>query len=229
MENEAEEIDTQSTAVPKSSKASKRKASKKSTAKPAKVSSISLGTPSDEGFGDDMDSLKDLISKMESAESESNNEQKAETAENLEDLSQYFGNVNESQEKSEENVEIESKGNEEIDSENLTAAISKILKDTLDMTGGLIGLELLLDELKDAGFPNLKKIEIMEIMDELKEQQVILDEINFSGTSFYTYNDSLNIDAEMRTVMKQFAIHGPMTLEDISDAIDWDQAQTTRY
>ena len=179
MENEAEEIDTQSTAVPKSSKASKRKACKKSTAKPAKVSSISLGTPSDEGFGDDMDSLKDLISKMESAESESNNEQKAETAENLEDLSQYFGNVNESQEKSEENVEIESKGNEEIDSENLTAAISKILKDTLDMTGGLIGLELLLDELKDAGFPNLKKIEIMEIMDELKKQQVILDENKF--------------------------------------------------
>ena len=23
--------------------------------------------------------------------------------------------------------------------------------------------------------------------------------------------------------MKQFAIHGPMTLEDISDAIDWDR------
>ena len=67
----------------------------------------------------------------------------------------------------------------------------------------------------------MDKITLTEVTDEMKEQQIFLDEISLSGTSIYTFEDIV-FDDDMRKVLRHFIINGKMDGEDILAATDWE-------
>ncbi len=117
--------------------------------------------------------------------------------------------------------------NEKEREQGIMISIGKILKDLESTTGGLITLFALQYYLNQGDFPNLKKFELLGVIDTLKENQVILDEISFSGVNIYLYED-LVFDEEMKKLLRNFVTHGEMDMEDIEAATDWDDEKTKR-
>ena len=97
--------------------------------------------------------------------------------------------------------------------------IEKIFKNVGKITGGIITLSTLLKILKNGAFSKLKKVELLKIIKSLKEKEIILDEISFSGVKIYVFGD-LVIDDEMEQLIKQFIKKEEMDEKEIGIAID---------
>jgi hypothetical protein len=172
-----------------------------------------LGVPSGDGFGDEdgLDSLKALIGKMESKETET------KIPKSGDNLTDFFSDDDESELISDE----VSENQEMIDD------IVNMLNDVGQISGGIITFKALHDQLKAGPYPDLKKMDLMEVIDEIKEQQIIMDEISMSGTDIYVFEDKV-FDDDMNTLIRQFIINGKLDLEDIEAATDWEIEKTNR-
>ena len=103
--------------------------------------------------------------------------------------------------------------------QKLVNEIEKIFKNVGKITGGIITLSTLLKILINSAFPKLKKNELLNIIDFLKEKEIILDELSFSGVKIYIFGD-LVIDNDMEQLIKQFIVNEEMDEKDIGNAID---------
>lgn len=185
-----------------------------------------LGVPSEDGFGgeDDLEGLKAMINKMESKEKSMAAGKKSKKPSAVEppepkasgDLADYFSVGDE------ETIPDEVSANQPVIDE-----IVNIFNDLAPKTAGIITFEALLNFLNQSSFPELKKIDLLQIIDEMKEQQIVLDEISLAGTDIYFFEDH-PLDDDMKTLLRQFIINGKVDLEDLTTATDWDSAQVKR-
>ncbi|MHA1719229.1 MAG: hypothetical protein ACTSWX_12800 [Promethearchaeota archaeon] len=97
--------------------------------------------------------------------------------------------------------------------------INKIFKNVGKITGGIITLSTLLKILKNGQAPKIKKIDLLNLIDILKQKEIIIDEYSFSGVIIYIFEDIV-LDDDMIRLMKQFIVNEDMDEEDISVAID---------
>jgi hypothetical protein len=146
---------------------------------------------------DDMESLEAMVNKVEALEAEQNGGSPSKSTSSIED-------------------DIEVEYQEEV------KAILQIFDDIREMTGGIIIAQGLLWYLNQGSFPDLKKIELLEIIDLIKEQGKIFNEFTFSGVNLYVY-DNIEISKDMEKLLRQFVIYGEMDVEDIQTATDWEE------
>ena len=112
--------------------------------------------------------------------------------------------------------------------QKLVNEIEKIFKKIGKITGGIITLSTLLKILKNSAFPKLKKIELLNIVDILKEKGNIIDELSYSGVIIYVFGD-LSFDDDMVQLIKKFIVNEEMDEEDIGVAIDdWSSKKIKR-
>ena len=112
--------------------------------------------------------------------------------------------------------------------QKLVKEIEKIFKNVGKITGGIITLSTLLKILKNSAFPKLKKNQLLNIIDFLKEKEIIINELSFSGVTIYVFDD-LEIDDDMEKLIKQFIVNEEMDEKDIGDAIDdWSSKKIKR-
>ena len=112
--------------------------------------------------------------------------------------------------------------------QKLINEIEKIFKIVGKITGGIITLSTLLKILKNSAFPKLKKIELLNIIDILKEKGDIIDELSYSGVNIYVFGD-LSFDDDMVQLIKKFIVNEEMDEEDIGIAIeDWSSKKIKR-
>ncbi|MHA1583796.1 MAG: hypothetical protein ACTSWL_00955, partial [Promethearchaeota archaeon] len=89
-----------------------------------------------------------------------------------------------------------------------------------ETTGGIIIFQALLWYLNQGPFPDLKKIELLEVVDELKERNIILDEFSFSGRSILVFKN-IEFNKDMKKLIREFVTYGKMDFEDLETATDW--------
>ena len=175
---------------------------------------------------DDMDALKDMIQQVTRAEEEKNGtlakkKKKKKTkkktppaeTEAPADLKGLLSDL--------QDGELDMENSQIIDS------IVLILNDVGKTTGGIIVLQAFLWYLNQGDYPDMKKIELLEVIDELKEKQIILDEMSFASMKVYLFSD-LVFDEDMRLILKQFVINGEMDLEDLETATEWEVEKIQR-
>ena len=105
------------------------------------------------------------------------------------------------------------------ENQKLVEEIEKIFKNVGKITGGIITFSTLLMILKNGSFPDLKKNELLKIIDFLKEKESIIDELSFSGVIIYIFGN-LVIDDDMQQLIKQFILNQEMDEKEIGVAID---------
>lgn len=177
------------------------------------------------GSGDDMEDLQAAIEKMQAAQKNADQpaaskpevKEPTKAASTTTNLSDFFSDA----------------GSEEVDSEMtkndmIANEVIAFLESQSIPTGGIIRLDMILKVLNMKSYPNLKKIELLEIIDQLKENQIILDTILVSGTEIYVFDQNVSIDEEMKQLIKQFVVNEMMSEDDIKDALDWDDAKVKR-
>ncbi len=114
------------------------------------------------------------------------------------------------------------------ETQKMVNEIKKIFKNVGKITGGIITLSTLLKILKNGAFPKLKKIELINIIDILKEKEDIFDEISYSGVIIYIF-DEISFDDDMKQLIKQFIVNEEMDEEDIGISIDdWSSKKIKR-
>ena len=111
--------------------------------------------------------------------------------------------------------------------EEVIQNIQKIFTETEPLTGGVIILQALLYYINQGPYPEMKKIELLEYIDILKDRQIIYEEFSFSSVNIYLFQD-LVFDDEMTSLLRHFVTHGEMDMEDVETATDWDTEQAKR-
>ena len=173
--------------------------------------------PSGDGFDDDdggLDDLKAMIAKMEAKNAEVG--EAVDIPADSDDLSGFFSDSGD-----------EAISDEVSENQAMIDDIINMLNEIGQVTGGIITLKELLTQLQHGPYPDVKKMELLGVIDEIKEMQIILDEQSFSGTIVYFFEDIV-MGSKMSKLMKQFAINGTMDLEDIEVATDWELDEIKR-
>ncbi|MHA1562870.1 MAG: hypothetical protein ACTSPA_12185, partial [Promethearchaeota archaeon] len=112
--------------------------------------------------------------------------------------------------------------------QKLVKEIEKIFKNVGKITGGIITLSTLHKILKDGAFPKLKKNDLLNTIDFLKEKKGITYEISFSGVIIYVFGD-LVFDDDIKQLIKQFIVNQEMNEKEIGIAIDdWSSKKIKR-
>ncbi len=110
----------------------------------------------------------------------------------------------------------------------LDKEIEKIFKNVGKITGGIITLSTLLKILKDGAFPKLKKNDLLNTIDFLKEKESITYEISFSRIKIYVFGD-LVINDDIEQLIKQFIVNQEMDEKKIGIVIDdWSSKKIKR-
>ncbi len=173
--------------------------------------------PDEEGFGqsDSLDSLKGLVNKMEKAAAAQKNDEQIKS--DVNELEDFFSDVDSSEEVNDEVSE----------NQPIIDGIINIVNDLADKTGGLVTLSFLLETLHKMDFPDLKKMKLMEVMDEIKEQKILRDEVHVAGEIIYLFDDIV-FDDEMMEVLKQFVLSGKVDGDTLIAAMDWELEHLAR-
>jgi hypothetical protein len=168
---------------------------------------------------DDMDALKDMIQQVTRAEEEKNGTHAKKKKKKKKKKTKNMTATTETEDLTDLLSDLK---DDDMDAENskIIDSIVYILNDVGKTTGGIIVLQAFLWYLNQGDYPDMKKIELLEIIDELKEKQIILDEMSFASMKVYIFSD-LVFDEEMRLILKQFVINGEMDLEDLETATEW--------
>ncbi len=161
---------------------------------------------------DDMEDLENLVHQMEEAEQNGNGPALDLPPPEMDipippDMSSAEGTGSEASDPDEYQNEV--------------MIIQSVFNDIEGMTGGIVILQGLLWYLNQGEFPEMKKSELMLILDHMKERNLIFHEYNFSGVNIYVFKN-IAITQDMEEIIRQFAVYGEMDVEDIQTAIEWE-------
>jgi hypothetical protein len=189
----------------------------KSQPPPPEISLDDMEMPDEEGFGEMDEAALAKFAAQAEAMSKMGDKEEGMVGDKSDALSNFFGDTS---------------GDEAIsdDYDELDQVIDEILgflESQGGRTGGLISKALIQLFLTQAGHEEIKKAELAEIMDRMKEASLLYDEITIPGHTLYTFKDVV-IDEEMKSVLKLFASGEEKTIKDLADESDWAEDKIQR-
>jgi hypothetical protein len=102
--------------------------------------------------------------------------------------------------------------------------VMMLLENSGPVTGGIITFERIHEFLLKGSHPGIEIDTVAEVIDKLRENNVISGEIEVAGRSIYLFQP-VQIDLEMQQMMKPFLANPMRTRIDLMTALKWDGAK----
>ena len=131
------------------------------------------------------------------------------------DLDSYFGDIDDDEAVSDELSE----------NQELIDALVNLFNDSVERTGGVINLDFMIGFLRQQ-FPEVEEEKVNEVVEEMKETQIIYETFEIEGTMLVVYDD-ITLDENAKEIFKIFVLNNnkKLTRKEFIKEVKWDEKE----